>query len=569
MTSKKRNTDRDAGQMPIAWYIGDWTSLPKHVLDKRIPTLPVDIHPDDLRLRYRTRNSLTNAGLLDSLKSLEGLTFRDLLEIRNFGVRSLVDLMRALEILAPQSGNARKPVSADFRALQKEARKLRDTKHAGKVRREDPRFRSILRRIDYSARDARHAADRIISGACKLADADPSRTAKRIYQLRRRIDSLSKLKLEDELWDLTTVLTNERDRRIALHRFGWEGNEPASLRATGDLFRVSHEYVRVICNRLVQSFEGKKVFAPALDRVLEFIANHPEQPEHFEKELLSSGLVRNRFSLKSLISASSVLGRDDAVELLIDMGPGSPLEARIIREQALSASRHCLKRFGVTSVSEVQSYFRQKTGEKLDAGVLTEIPGFRWLDPTSGCFCLDQKDSPLANRIKRALAVAGRLSVSELREVVARHQYRAKRLDLPGHVLLEFCRPMPWCLTKGNHVVAVSNLRWKDVLPKSQRTVVEVLKAHGPVLSWARIRELCVARGMKSHTVESIVCFSPVTAKFGGGAWGLLGAKVPIETLRRVQRENRPVSKPLCKESMAQSSFCKSRQPGLLRLLNY
>lgn len=534
--------------MLIAWHIGGQTSLPNRVLDQRISRLPAGIHPDDLRLRYRTRNSLTNAGLLNSLKSLEGLTFRDLLEVRNFGVRSLVDLLRALEFLAPQRGNARKPGRADFRALQKEARKLRDTKHAGKVSREDPRFWSILRQIDYRARDARHAADRIVSSACKLADADPSRTAKRIYQLRRRIESLSKLKLEDELWDLTTVLTNERDRRIALRRFGWDGNEPASLRATGDLFRVSHEYARVICNRLVQSFEGKKVFAPALDRVLEFIANHAEHPEHFERELLSSGLVRNRFSLKSLISASSVLGRDDAVELLIEMGPGNLLEGKIVRQQALSASHHCLKRWGVTSVSQVQSHFRQKTGDEIDPGVLAEIPGFRWLDPTSGWFCLDQKNSPLANRIRRALAVARRLTVSELREVVARHQYRTRRLDLPGHVLLEFCRPMPWCLTKENHVVAVSTLRWKDVLPRGQRTVVEVLKEHGPILSWARIRELCLARGMKSHTVESIVCFSPVTAKLGGGAWGLLGAKVPIETLRRVQRESRPVSNLFIKE---------------------
>jgi hypothetical protein len=112
--------------------------------------------------------------------------------------------------------------------------------------------------------------------------------------------------LEDELWDLTCVVRNKRDRRIALRRFGWDGKEPASLRVTGDSFGVSYEYVRVISNRIVQFFNGKSVFAPALDRVLEFTANHAEQSENLgENELLSTGLVRKRFGLMSLISAAA------------------------------------------------------------------------------------------------------------------------------------------------------------------------------------------------------------------------------------------------------------------------
>ncbi len=48
---------------------------------------------------------------------------------------------------------------------------------------------------------------------------------------------------------------------------------------------------------------------------------------------------------------------------------------------------------------------------------------------------------------------------------------------------------------------------------------------------------------MKSKTVESVVSYSVVTAKLGGGAWGLLGAEVSTEKLQRVQRDSRPGSK--------------------------
>ena len=474
-TRSSQKSPRDIGEAARFWHEGEFSRLPDHILDQRVPKLPASVNADELRLLPRTRNSLMNAGLLNSLKSLEGLTVRELVQVRSFGAKSLADLIRALCTLLPRGEATRKPSRAAHSALLREARKLRDTKYGEVVCKDDPRFRSVLWEIDYKARDARHAAERIIFGAYK--PCDPATIAKLVSELTRQINSLSKLKLEDELWDLTCVVRNKRDRRIALRRFGWDGKEPASLRVTGDSFGVSYEYVRVICNRIVQAFNGKSVFAPALDRVLEFIANRAEQSEHLgENELLSTGLVRKRFSLMSLISAAGILGRDSGVELLLEMGrPGTPSEGEAVRRQALSATRHCLRSWGVTLVAKVRSHLGHMTRNDIDsdamAHVLTELPGFRWLDPTTGWFCLDPKDTPLASRLKKALAVARRLPVSDLREATARHRYRAKSLDIPSHVLLEFCRQFPWCHVEGDHVIGDSTLRRKDVLAESEKII--------------------------------------------------------------------------------------------------
>lgn len=534
------------GEAARFWSAGEITRLPERILDQRIPKLPASISPDELRLLPRTRNSLKNAGLLDSLKCLEGLTIRELLEIRNFGAHSLEDLMRALGPLVPGGGTARKPSRSAHKALIKKARKLRNTKHAELVCKGDPRFHSSLQEIDYRARDARHAAERLISRAHK--PGDPAALAKLIHQLRTRINSLSKLKLEDELWDLTSLARNERDRRIAMRRFGWDGKDPSSLRSVGDLFGVAHEYVRVIGNPIVQSLNGKRAFAPALDRVLEFISSRAGQPGAVvENELLSAGLLGSQFSLKSLLSAAEILGRDTALlKSLLGEDARSRSESERIQGLVRSATRHSLRGWGMTVVAEVLSQLR-RTEKEIDSDalvhVLTEIPGFRWLDEATGWFCVGAENTPAAIRVKKALGVARRLPISDLCAVVGRHRHRSQSLSIPSHVMLNFCRQLPWCRIRGYNVIGDSELRWNDVLPESERVIVQVLKEHGPILSWARLRELCVARGMKSKTVEAFVSYSLVTVKLGFGAWGLLGADVSAKELQRVQKESSPRSK--------------------------
>src|SRR6266508_3067075 len=98
MTSAKRKkcavllsatTARQLRKLALGWHGGERQHLASNILDERIRKLPASVSPDDLRLRYRTYHSLKNAGLLNSARSLEGMTFSELLQLKNFGVVSL------------------------------------------------------------------------------------------------------------------------------------------------------------------------------------------------------------------------------------------------------------------------------------------------------------------------------------------------------------------------------------------------------------------------------------------------------------------------------------------------
>jgi hypothetical protein len=120
-----RKSPRDIGEAARFWHEGGLSRLPDHILDQRVPKLPASVNPDELRLLLRTRNSLMNAGLLNSLKSLEGLTVRELVQVRNFGARSLADLIRSLYLASAwRSYQETKPGRAQ-RAAQRGAQAQR------------------------------------------------------------------------------------------------------------------------------------------------------------------------------------------------------------------------------------------------------------------------------------------------------------------------------------------------------------------------------------------------------------------------------------------------------------
>ncbi len=84
-------------------------SLPDEILGKRLPVPEfwaklADAGLDGLELEARTYNCLVSEGLLEAPGKLQYLTVKDLLEIRSFGAKSLVDLLAALESLHEQVG---------------------------------------------------------------------------------------------------------------------------------------------------------------------------------------------------------------------------------------------------------------------------------------------------------------------------------------------------------------------------------------------------------------------------------------------------------------------------------
>lgn len=94
-------------------------SLPPEILDQKLP-MPEDVLREHLAaglevlpLEARTYNCLVAEGIADSPERLAQLTIADLLKIRSFGAKSLVDLLATLESLAegPDAVQAHEDIS--------------------------------------------------------------------------------------------------------------------------------------------------------------------------------------------------------------------------------------------------------------------------------------------------------------------------------------------------------------------------------------------------------------------------------------------------------------------------
>ena len=68
-----------------------------------LPTPPAFLELDDLEISVRTYNCLLNIGIKNDIQLIGALTINDLLSTRNFGVKSLVDLLCALEVVDPNA----------------------------------------------------------------------------------------------------------------------------------------------------------------------------------------------------------------------------------------------------------------------------------------------------------------------------------------------------------------------------------------------------------------------------------------------------------------------------------
>lgn len=512
----------------------------KALYHRRLPRLPAGLRLDQLGLETRTYRCLAEAGYRFRPERLGDRTIGDVLALRSFGPRCLVDLLSAVEAFS-QGGRRLN------RELTTEAECLARLPGAALAGADDPRFGDLMAAVDLGASTAEQLAQRLLARTCDPPDT--ARTIEMVRELRRRLEALAQETLEDELIQIFASAGSPRNREILISYYGWKDGQRHTLAEVGARYGMTRERTRQICAKLVRRKDPTQTLAPVLDRTLAMLAERlPRAADRLEAELRAAGLTRVGLGLPNIQVAAELLGRQvpfvvvgvDEQRLVVRPG-----EERLPPAVAEAARKQVFYR-GVTAISQVAASvgarFRIPVSEALVVETVQLMEGFEWLDQPAGWFRLARvARHGVPKAIEKTLAVAGRLAIDQLATAIARNR-RLWKTPVPTGVLLEFCRKTPGLRVEGHWVAADPPLAWAEILTGIEAHLVRILRQYGPIMERGALEDLCVAQGINRFSFNAFLATSPVIAQYGPSVYGLVGADISpaaIEEMVGRQRAQR------------------------------
>jgi len=516
----------------------------KFLRNRPFPRPPESLRLDDLRLENRTRRCLAREGFEDDFSKLGGYTISKVLSIRAFGPRCLVDLLCALESSRARLGGGGAPAGKVVLSgqLTAEAQRLSRMSAARTARRDDPRFDRLIQSIDMEVQTAAELARRLLTRSQDPSDANHA--ARQVRQLADRIERMSQLTIEEELIQIFGATPYERNRKILIGYFGWEDGRQHTLTEIGERFGITRERIRQVCAKLTKKHKHlEKIAAPVMDRALKLIGRRlPCAAAKLEAELSRKRLTAIHMQLENVATGARLLERSESFRIVkVDSGKpeaGKSEDGRLaVRPDQVDATLAIVDQakkeayfHGLTTAENVEQAIAQRFPDCADRNLVIQtlklIDGFTWLDEGTGWFRLVPiAKHGLPKAIDKILAVAGRVTVSEMHTAMCRNR-RLWKEPPPEHVLLEYCRRMPGVRVEGHRIIADPPRDWKKSLTGVEAQLVSVLKQHGPVMERGMMEDICVAAGMNRFSFHAFVSWSPVIAQLGHSVYGLLGTEV-------------------------------------------
>jgi Bacterial RNA polymerase, alpha chain C terminal domain len=571
-----QRTCEKLGEAVVKHVASRRVTLTSEIIERHLPTPKTNVGIEDLEIEVRTRNCLKRMianWRIKSLSELGRLTIGQILPVHGFGVKCLVDLLSAIEAISPEEG-AIGPYSkkvSDSKVgstthssdklhgrLTAEAKRIKRSRWAHRVRRDDPRLGPYLEtihiflhpRTNQELRSETHftALDLAVCILNRKDDpADPAMVATQLRRLRSSVQSVSMKTLEEELSDIIASLSRRHSAAIVARREGWDGRGGCTLQAAGDEFGLTRERVRQVCERFEDSLSGKIPFTPVLDRALALVsANLPSIADDIETTLQTKGFSQRPFRAEGLLRAVELkrqpapftLSRTGSKRIIFPTGK-EPSLSLILR-----IARSTVSRWGIANVQDIAAKVAQHENSRenvsLVARILSAEPAFQRLDEAKGWFRLcDLPRNVLLSLMEKVFSVAPEIEVGELRNAVSRH-HRMQGFAPPRMVMLELCRQASSLRVEGTRIIAKDPPKPEQSLTETEMMLFKVLTLNGPVMQRERLEDLCVANGMNRSTFYSKLDSSPIIARYATGVYGLVGANVTPGAIQSLITKHQP-----------------------------
>ena len=535
-------------------------SKPLHLyLERYFPYIPPTTELADMNLDVRTYNCLTELireGVISRPSDLSLLTFGQVVRTKNFGRKSLSNLLRSIEQLRAQRVTSEdperelpKPLSSN---LTRAAEKLAQSRVAGRVHCSDPRMSEVCRDLLYAANNSsgyphldpkatkstlQEVARRLVvriwdpPGASELVSA--------IRRVRLRLAELMRMRLETELCSLGATRLKKRNLEMMLALRGWTGDLPGTLQSVGDSFGITRERVRQIANKFERVHSHRKAFLPGLERVLRFVAQRvPAIADDIEKDLQARGLTLSRFRVEAIIECGKRFGQP--VPFVFDESRGVRVvtegtDAGFTRLIAIHARRAASK-YGIANTVDLKEELTNTIRSGIDPQLLSRVVyAMRsYEDLGKGWFWIrDLPRNHMLTIVRKVLAVAPRIHVSEMRAAIA-NDPRGMGFAPPKEVVLCFCQGAAECDVEDDFIIVRPGQDPSPVLSDIERAILDIFRTHGPLLSRKDFDERCVEHGIKRPSLTLNTARLAIMARYAPGVYGLRGAVFSPDDLNRL-----------------------------------
>lgn len=491
-------------------------------------------------LQSRPRNLLLRAFGSSRTRPLSTITVAQLAAVENLGARLLLEILTTADAMAPHDPSSAVGSDDDSpdrhrgpsQAVRKSALRISRARWSPHVRAGDPRLGDQIRQIDADARTAQDAALATIDRPVTPSEA--RRLVRRLGELELQVARLRGLSLGEELNAVVAaIIPAPTSQQMVVDRLGLAGGAAMTLQGAGTRASVTRERVRQVEKRFRDSVAASPPWTPVLDKtLLRLRAYAPGRLSTCWEEMRQQGFVDDSLNPLALSAAARAFAREtdvfiDPVHDLVLVGEIDPeLESRIAMR-----TRTLVTHWGATTVDEVRAVLAED-GHAIDEPVarllLHRLAGFSWLDEEAGWFWLRSgARNRLLNQIKKIMAVAGSISITELRDGVGRH-HRMKGFRPPREVLAVLCEQTDLYRREDDRIVGGSDLPdWNDVLGDNEAALVDILFEHGPVMRRDDLEQLAVeGRGLNRSSFYVYLTYSPILERYAPGVYGLRGSQV-------------------------------------------
>ena len=521
-----------------------------HFLERRFPDIPATTEFVDMELNVRTYNCIIN--VISKPSDLSQLTLRQMMDTRNFGRKSLLNLLRSIEQVQgtqpDTTGVFELDTTGAFESespiplcpdLTRAAEKLAQSRVTRRIRCNDPRLSEYCNVLLYAANNSSdyppldsnaflmRVAFRLAASTSTPSNA--SQLVSSIQQLRLKLAELMRMKLETELRSLAAIKLKDRNLEIVLALWGWSGEIPRTLQSVGNSFGITRERVRQIVNRFEKVCTRRKVFLPRLERVLRFIARRvPVVADDIETELKAKSLTLSRFRIESVVECAKLFGQPLAFVLeesggsrVITEAKGTGLTRLIARH-----ARRSVSKYGLVNAVDLKEELNDTIHSGIDlrflGNIIRAMPSCE--DLGEGWFWLrDLTRNHLLTIVRKVLAVSPRIHVSEMRAAIA-NDPRGIGFAPPKRVVLRFCECAAECDVVDDVIIARQQQDQTQVLSDIEQIIVEVFRTHGPLLSRTALEEHCAKRGVSRYTMSLYAGRLAIIARYAPNVYGLRGA---------------------------------------------